>query len=218
MSGVGCCDVAVSGRLQGGEGTSGDAADVDVGAPPCFSLAALVPQLADHAELDLKTLTYHLEQSDATAADGYHHAAINEARSFLEGLVISILRVAREDGGANGGFDNGGHNGTAFKNYRRYLLDAGFIDPDENALLQFVYSLASAKGSHPGVTDAVWTRLARRMVFLTGQYVLQRYAARKSSSGRFTPPISNPQQPPPPQRSRHNGVRQWLGRMLHVAQ
>ncbi len=64
---------------------------------PCFALAGLLGDLGQHPELDLDTLTYHVRQSDATAADGYWHASINEARSFLEALIVSIA-VARQDG------------------------------------------------------------------------------------------------------------------------
>lgn len=147
---------------------------------PCFSLAALLGDLRHHPELDLDTLGYHLRQSDATAADGYCHAAINEARSFLEALVVSIVHAVRRDaaaGEADSALRDRSQNGTAFRTYRRYLLEGGFIDADENELLQYVYSVASAKGSHHGVTDEAWTRLARRIVFSTGQYLLQRYAA-----------------------------------------
>ena len=47
-------------------------------------------------------------------------------------------------------------------------------------LLQYVYSIASAKGSHHGVTDETWTRLARRMVWIVAQYLLNRFEAWKS--------------------------------------
>ena len=62
-------------------------------AVPRERLADLLPRLLRHDELDLETLAYHLQQSDATAADGYCHAAINEARSFLEALVVNIVRA-----------------------------------------------------------------------------------------------------------------------------
>ncbi len=148
--------------------------------PACFSLGGLLGDLRRHAELDLETLTYHLTQSDATAADGYWHAAINEARSFLEALIVSVVHAVRREtagGDADSALRDRSQNGTAFRTHRRYLLEAGFIDGDENDLLQYVYSVASAKGSHHGVTDETWCRLARRMVFTAGQYLLQRYSA-----------------------------------------
>ena len=157
----------------------------DVPEPPCFSLTALIGDLRPHPELDLDTLAYHLTQSDATAVEGYWHAAINEARSFLEALLVSIVRAVRPDAPdkSNG---NGSNNGMPFRCYRRSLMEAGFIDIDENELLQYVYGVASAKGSHHGVTNEAWSRLARRMVFITGQYMIQHYGAWKSAPG--TPP------------------------------
>ncbi len=172
------------------------ARDGDAPEPPCFSLAALLADLRRHPELDLDTLAYHLTQSDATAAEGYWHAAINEARSFLEALVVSILHAVRPDPPEKS-HNNGSANGTPFRCYRRSLLEAGFIDAHENDLLQYVYGVASAKGSHHGVTNEAWSRLARRMVFTTGQYVIQHYEAWKSAprallrSPDAQPPVSH---------------------------
>ncbi len=178
---------------------------------PCFSLAALLHDLRPHAELDLRTLAYHLRQCDATAADGYCHAAINEARSFLEALVVSIVQAIRRDAEADADtpLRDRSQNGTAFRTYRRYLFEAGFIDPDENDLLQYVYSVASAKGGHHGVTDEAWTRLARRIVFATGQYLLQRYAAWKDGE-RPRPAAA----PAVPSASRKGSWRSWLARVV----
>ena len=185
-----------------------DAADSDAPGPPCFSLGALLDDLRRHPELDLETLAYHLRQSDATATDGYWHAAINEARSFLEALVVSIVHTVQRDAAgpdADVVLREHSQNATAFRTYRRRLLEAGFIDADENELLGWVYSVASAKGSHHGVTDEVWTRLARRIVFSTGQYLLERYAAWKHNGRSVAPP---PRKQPPPSRYR------WLRRVI----
>ena len=148
--------------------------------PPSFSLAALLGDLGPHPELDLDTLAHHLTQSDATAAEGYWHAAVNEARSFLEGLMVGILHAVRPDP-PDKSSDSGSTYRTPFRCYRRRLFEAGFIDVDENELLQYVYGVASAKGCHPGVVSEVWSRLARRMVFITAQYMIQHYAAWKST-------------------------------------
>ena len=147
-------------------------------ARPCFALSTLLDDVARHEELDLHTLTYHVRQSDATAADGYWHASINEARSFLEALLVGMLcHVRVEPADAH---RNTSRNGTPFRCLCRRLVEAGFIDADENEMLQYVYSVASAKGSHHGVTDEAWTRLARRMVWVAGQYLLAHYEAWKS--------------------------------------
>jgi hypothetical protein len=183
--------------------------DDDSAQPPCFALAALLDDLRQHPELDLDTLTYHLRQSDATAADGYWHAAINEARSFLEALVVSIVHAIQRDAAGDqvdSALRDRSQNGTAFRTYRRYLLEAGFIDGDENELLQYVYSVASAKGSHHGVTDETWCRLARRMVFTTGQYVMQRYATWCHDG----PPTAPREERPASSR------RRWLARVIRT--
>lgn len=174
----------------------------DVPGPRCVSLAALLHDLRSHAELDLHTLAYHLQQSDATAADGYHHAAINEARSALEALIVGIVHAVRRDDDADAPLRERAQNGTAFRTYRRCLVEAGFIDPDENELLQYVYSVASARGAHHGVTDEAWTRLARRFVFAVGQYVVQHYAAWKRSGGVRKSPT-------PPTASKASFWRRW---------
>ncbi|MCH7908651.1 MAG: hypothetical protein IIB38_03435 [Candidatus Hydrogenedentes bacterium] len=159
---------------RGGRDAPCDASDVK----PSFVLSTLLADVASHEELDLDTLTYHARQSDATAADGYWHASINEARSFLEALVVGMLRrvyVEPEDE-----YKNTSRGGTPFRCYRRRLMEAGFIDADENDVLQYVYSVASAKGSHHGVTDKAWTGLIRGMVCTTAAYLLARYEAWKS--------------------------------------
>ena len=145
---------------------------------PRFVLHTLLADVARHEELDLDTLTYHVRQSDSAAAGGYWHASINEARSFLEALLVGILySVCAEEADKQKGMSR---NSTPFRCYRRRLLEAGFLDADENDLLQYVYSIASAKGSHHGATDEAWTRLARRMVWTTSEFLLTRYEAWKS--------------------------------------
>ena len=174
-------------------------------------LAVLLPDLRGHPELDLKTLAYHLEQSDATAADGYCHAAINEARSFLEALIVNIFLAAQRDvvpgadGEGNGNGRDRSQNGTAFRTWRRYLCEMGFLDGEENELLQWVYGVASAKGSHHGVTDEAWTRLVRRIILATGHYLLHRYAAWKRDGRLAATPI---------QRRPASACRRWLRRVI----
>jgi hypothetical protein len=169
-------------------------------------LGALLPGIRQHAELDRRTLAYHVQQSDATAADGYWHAAINEARSFLEALVLSIAasahttashvkskrKRARRDGPSRDGSRNGVHdqaaaaldayrkgreNHSTFRLSCKYLGELGFLDAEEQTLLQRVYAVASAKGSHHGPADQPWCTLTRQLVRATAHYVLDRYAA-----------------------------------------
>ncbi|UCC30210.1 MAG: hypothetical protein JSU86_18670 [Phycisphaerales bacterium] len=149
---------------------------------PRQELASLLADLTRHAELDFETIGYHAEQSDATARDGYWHAAINEARSFLEALVISISLVQRQESMTR--FRKGRETQSGFRLCRRYLVEIGFLDLDEELLLQHVYSVASVKGSHQGVTDEAWSRVARRLVWTAGQYLAHRYDAWKSGDRR----------------------------------
>ncbi|MGD8450393.1 MAG: hypothetical protein PVJ57_01125 [Phycisphaerae bacterium] len=175
----------------------------DAAAPPDVLLTALAHELRPHGELDLHTLTYHLEQSDATAAHGFWHAAVNEARSFLEGLVAGVAQAVerRTPGKSRVRVRNGSPVFVAFSTDREFLLASGFTDGDENAVLLCAYSVASAKGSHAGVTDEAWARLVRAVVFAAGEYVVSRYAAWK----RDGPPV--PAAPPKP-----TFWRRWWGK------
>ncbi len=146
---------------------------------PHEELASLLPELERHAELDLETIRYHLQQSDATARDGYWHASINEARSFLEALVMSLALVERGESLAE--FRKGRETQGGIRLCRRYLHEIGFLDIDEDVLVGHVYGIASAKGSHLGVADEAWCRVARRMVWTTGQYLARRYEAWKAA-------------------------------------
>ncbi|MGD8454463.1 MAG: hypothetical protein PVJ57_21830 [Phycisphaerae bacterium] len=167
------CRVSRSGRSSNGK--PADNGESPISSPQTFALVSLLADRRRYAELDLTTLTYHVEQSDATAGDGYWHASINEARSALEALVVDVVRVV----GAGEATRPPTSNGTPFSNWRRFLVDVGFLDAQESDLLHFVYGLSSAKGSHHGVPDEDWSRLARRMVFCAADYVLRRYTTWK---------------------------------------
>jgi hypothetical protein len=177
-----------------------------------FALASLLADLRRCAEFDLVTLTYHIEQSDATAADGYWHAAINEARSALETLVVGVVRAV----GAGENPRPPTSNGTPFSNWRRYLVDIGFLDAHESDLLHFVYGLSSAKGSHHGVADEAWSRLARRMVYCAADYLLRRYTRWKQRGPR--PVTEGPTTATPQSVAGTRGglilprLRRWLSR------
>jgi len=145
-------------------------------------LESLLPLLARHQELDVKTIGYHARQSDATARDGYWHAAIGEARSFLEALVTGIELIERGQSLDEYRKERAMQGGI--KPCRRYLHELGFLDLDEVVLLAHVYSIASAKGSHLGTADEAWCRLARRIIHNTSAYLLHRYAAWNKTNRR----------------------------------
>ena len=117
---------------------------------------------------------------------------------------VNIVRAAQENPGGMDADGNGrdrSQNGTAFRTWRRYLCEMGLVDAEENELLQWVYGVASAKGSHHGVTDEAWTRLVRRVVLATSHYLLHRYAAWKRDGRAVAAPI---------QRRPLSAGRRWL--------
>ncbi len=158
--------------------------------PPGGILADLLTQLEPWPELRIQTLAYHLRQSDATARDGYWHAAVHEARSFLELLVQNMAGVIK--GRLPDHFAAAGDSNTRFKICRHYLLKPGYIDPDDNMLLLNVFRIAGAKGSHPGIPDEPWCRLARQFVRLTAEYLIGRYATWRSVSFKPNPTAETP--------------------------
>ena len=157
-----------------------------VGLPPQEQLAMLRESLERHRELAVRTLRYHLEQADATAREGCWHAAVNEARSFIEALIVGIAEfesARRHD--LLSGLPPNGESRSGYHECRKYLVTVGFADVDEMDLFKQVYAVASRKGSHPGVTDEVWGRLVCHLCWMTGYFLLNRYAVWKSHRRRW---------------------------------
>ena len=149
--------------------------------PPKEQLTTLLPALRDHPNLDYTTLAYHAGQCDATARDGYFHAAINEARAFLETLVISIaLAEERPPNESIADFRKRRESHCGFPSCSRYLQEIGLFNLDERVMVQHVDMLDHAAAIRQGIGSEAWTRLVRRMVWTAGQYVIQRYEAWKS--------------------------------------
>ena len=149
--------------------------------PPKEQLTALLPALRDHPNLDYVTLAYHAGQCDATARDGYFHAAINEARAFLETLVISIaLAEERPPNESIADFRKRRESNCGFPSCSRYLQEIGLFNLDERVMVQHTYTLDHAGGVRRGIGSEAWTRLVRRMVWTAGHYVIQRYEAGRS--------------------------------------
>ncbi|MCH8913693.1 MAG: protein kinase [Planctomycetes bacterium] len=139
-----------------------------------------------HRELNVTTLRYHLDQADATARAGCWHAAVNEARSFVEGLIVGIAEfesARRRD--LLSGLSPSPESRSGFQECRKYLVTVGFADVDEMDLFKQVYAVASRKGSHPGVTDEAWGRLVCHLVWMAGYFLLNRYAMWKSHRRRW---------------------------------
>ena len=165
--------------------------------PPRGRLADLMGDLSQWPELGTRTLRYHLKQSDALAAGGFLHAAVHEATSFLEALVQGITLAVTREPPVN--FERSVHVQSRLKICRDCLVRLGYIDADQCQLLVGVFQIARAKGTHPGVTDEPWCRLARQFVRLTAEYMITRYATWRSvtfkpnptADGRTAPAESN---------------------------
>ncbi len=168
----------VGAQARSSRDASGEAAEEF---PPKEQLTTLLPALRDHPNLDYTTLAYHAGQCDATARDGYFHAAINEARAFLETLVISIaLAEERPPNESIADFRKRRESNCGFPSCCRYLQEIGLFNLDERVMVQHAYTLDHAGGVRQGIGSEAWTRLVRRMVWTAGHYVIQRYEAWKS--------------------------------------
>ena len=180
-----------------------------VGLPLQEQLALLRESLARHGELDVRTLHYHLEQADATMREGFWHAAVNEARSFIEALIVGIAEfesARRHD--QLSGLPPNGESRSGYHECRKYLVTVGFADGDEMDLFKQVYAIASRKGSHPGVTDEVWGRLVCHFCWMASYFLLSRYSAWKSH-GRRRP--GDPDGSGPGGQGPLGSCLQWLG-------
>ena len=149
-------------------------------------LALLRESLAPHDELDLRTLRYHLEQADATVREGFWHAAVNEARSFIEALIVGMAEfesARRHD--QLSGLSLHAESRSGYHESRKYLVTLGFTDGTGMDLFKQVYRITSRKGSHPGVTDEMWGRLVCHLCWTASYFLLCRYGAWKSHGRRW---------------------------------
>ena len=165
----------------------------------CRELPWIAEEVEKHTELDVETLLYHLEQAEATARENHWHSAVNEARCFVEALIVGIAEYE----GSKRHHDVAGlptvNSNSGFQECRKYLIHIGFADGDAMDFFKHAYALASRKGSHPGVTEETWGRLISHLCW-TGSYVLlQRYAAWKQNGRTWNG------------RRRANAVRRILG-------
>jgi hypothetical protein len=172
-------DIVAAGEPPGGPASGVGHQAAQLGQPD-NELTELLAALERFPEFDQRTIRYHLQQSQATAADGYWHAAINEARSFLEGLVVSIAMVEQRGGKVvcGKGYDGQG----TWRLCRKFLVDAGFLDRNEDEFLLHVYGIGSSKGAHHGVTDEPWCDTTLGIIFTTALYLLRRYETWKQTA------------------------------------
>ena len=151
---------------------------------PVESLGGLRRVLRQWPELGTKIIGYHLGQSDELAREGYLHAAVHEATSFLEALIQGMTLAVTGEPKVK--FERSVDVRTRLKMCRDTLVRHGYIDADQCQLLVGVFQITRAKGSHPGVTDEPWCRLARRFVRHTAEYLLTRYAKWRNISFKPT--------------------------------
>lgn len=164
----------------------GDNGAAATGIPLQEQVALLRESLAPHDELDLKTLRYHLDQADATVREGFWHAAVNEARSFIEALIVGMAEfesARRHD--QLSGLSLHAESRSGYHESRKYLVSLGFTDGVGMDLFKQVYRITSRKGSHPGVTDEMWGRLVCHLCWTASYFLLCRYGAWKSHGRRW---------------------------------
>ena len=151
-------------------------------------MADLLPELAPYGELDLETMGYHARESDATAAEGHWHAAVNEARSLLEALVIgaAVATCGRDPET----FRRETHSEACYKKARRLLLEAGFLSAGDNDVLMHVHGLVSGSGSHPRVVDGGSGAYCLELIAVTVRYLIRRYASWRSVQFAPAPPAA----------------------------
>ena len=177
----GIIDSLVAGRLE----QASDPGVSCVVLPPRLR-ATLVSGIQEHEELDGETLCYHVEQWEGTARAGFWHAAVNEARSFIEALVVNIAAVeAVRRKESISGVTHGVDSSSGYYDARRYVMTVGFASVDEIELFKQIYSMASRRGSHPGITEPAWGILVSQFCWLTGHYLLNRYTAWKACGRRW---------------------------------
>ncbi len=145
-------------------------------------------QLETHGELDVKTLRYHLEQADATAKEDCWHASVNEARCFVEALIVGIAEYEASKRHHHVTGVPTIESKSGYQECRKYLVNIGFADADAMDFFKQAYALASRKGSHPGVTDETWGRLISHLCWTGSYLLLQRYAAWKQNGRTWTAP------------------------------
>ena len=151
-------------------------------------MADLLPALAPYGELDIETMAYHARESDATAAEGHWHAAVNEARSLLEALVIgaAVATCGRDPET----FRRETHSEACYKKARRLLLEAGFLSAGDHDVLVHVHGLVSGSGSHPRVVDGEDGNYCLELIAVTVRYLIRRYASWRSVQFTPTPPAA----------------------------
>ncbi len=178
-------------------------------------LALLIASLEQHRELDLTTLDYHLEQSQATACEGHWHSAVNEARSVIEALIVGMADAEsdRRHHLISGGFP-GPDSRSGFHECRKYLVTVGFVDSDDMELFRHLYAIASRKGAHPGVTDEARGRLVCHLCWMASYMLVSRYAVWKSNGRHWPEDRREPDRSVPAQVRANGSWRGWLGGIL----
>lgn len=99
---------------------------------------------------------------------GKDHAAIGEARSFLEAIVDSVAEQTHKLGGHSVGLPGG------FSNRAEYLRATGFFTEDEKKYFLAAWGALCA-GSHPGVPAKQEARIGLVLSIEFGQLLAAKY-------------------------------------------
>lgn len=161
---------------------------IDPDAPAEFEdKTTLASAIREHSELKPIVLIQHIEESDDSAARGNWHAAAGEARSFFEGLVVNLAKAeSARTATPIPNMPKPGQKRSSFGPARDFVhKKLHFISDQENATIKELYSLASVKGGHPGLTDEQSAIFVRRTSWLLGGYLLKKYSAWKEHGHRW---------------------------------
>lgn len=154
---------------------------IDSEAPQEFKdKTELAARVRSHAELDPRTLIYHMDQSDSTMDNGDGKSAASAARHFFEGLVINIsVCTAQLRKGVPPILPEKAQR-PKFGKARADLHDISFTTDEEDVLIGAMYGFLSEEGGHYGITSPQMAKLSRRFCWVLADHLLTKY---KSQSG-----------------------------------
>ncbi|MCZ6652958.1 MAG: hypothetical protein O7D91_08015 [Planctomycetota bacterium] len=173
-------------EIEGYTIISGKVRPMDAEAPQEYQdRTALAASLRTHQEIHPDILIHHIEASDESMMNSVWHAATGEARAFFEGLVVNIAESRAESPSNIPNYPRQGERRSKFAPCREYLVQIGFINQDENELIKQLYSFASIRGGHPGITEEQEAKLIRRLCWVVGTFIIAKYVDWKAHGYRW---------------------------------
>jgi hypothetical protein len=139
-------------------------------------LAALMPALNKHAELNLKELQEIAAQSDAAQQRSDYGPAIEAAQSFLAGLVKGITEeLLRPPGESAGVFRARELPARNIGKCGRFLEHKRFLRTAEKVNIELALAAAVVPAADNGMSLETWSRVSRHIVFATAGRTIARY-------------------------------------------